>query len=138
MIGAPLYWDSSAVLALLLRENRGALAEDALASGDLHFRSSLTLAETYATLARVERAQLQTPEGIARAYEAFARAGWSDIPGQPDRILLRSLAARYALRGADLWHLSLAKTLHAELPELRLLTFDERLAAAAQAEGLAA
>ncbi|MGC8486111.1 MAG: hypothetical protein ACP5O6_10865, partial [Candidatus Baltobacteraceae bacterium] len=46
-------------------------------------------------------------------------------------------AARYPLRGADLWHLALAVDLAEELPELRLLTFDSVLDAAARAEGLA-
>jgi hypothetical protein len=40
------------------------------------------------------------------------------------------------LRGADLWHLALAKTLQADLPELGLVTFDEALAEAAVGEGL--
>jgi hypothetical protein len=40
------------------------------------------------------------------------------------------------LRGAGLWHLATAETLPSDLPELTLLTFDARLAAAAEGEGL--
>jgi hypothetical protein len=46
------------------------------------------------------------------------------------------LSSRYPLRGADLWHLAAAKSLQEELPELRLLTFDQRLMEAAQGEGI--
>ncbi|MGH2424940.1 MAG: hypothetical protein ACRDF1_01465 [bacterium] len=42
---------------------------------------------------------------------------------------------KWSLRGADLWHLCTAKSLQSELPELRILTFDARLATAARGEG---
>jgi hypothetical protein len=48
----------------------------------------------------------------------------------------RRLARSWPLRGADLWHLAAAKALQTELPELRLLSFDSRLTAAAHGEGL--
>ncbi len=38
--------------------------------------------------------------------------------------------------GADLWHLCTAKSPQIELPELKILTFDARLAAAARGEGI--
>ncbi len=37
---------------------------------------------------------------------------------------------------ADLWHLALASTLTEDLPELKILTFDDRLAEAAAGEAL--
>jgi predicted nucleic acid-binding protein len=47
------------------------------------------------------------------------------------------LASNWSLRGADLWHLAAAKTLQCELPELLLLTFDQRLYHAAAGENIA-
>ena len=55
------------------------------------------------------------------------------IDGRP---LVRSLAQTWPLRGADLWHLSAAKAMQADVPELQFVTFDARLSAAAHGEGL--
>jgi hypothetical protein len=55
---------------------------------------------------------------------------------QPDRKRLKSLAGRRSLRGADLWHLGVVLTLHEQLPEIKLLTYDSRLKKAARAERL--
>jgi transposase len=46
------------------------------------------------------------------------------------------LARKWPLRGADLWHLAAAKDLRAELPELKMLSFDAPLATAAAGDGL--
>jgi hypothetical protein len=46
------------------------------------------------------------------------------------------LAALWPLRGADLWHLATADTLRRELPDLKVITFDSRLAVASQGIGL--
>ena len=43
---------------------------------------------------------------------------------------------KHSLRGADLWHLAAAMTLKRELPELWLMTFDQRLKTAAELEGI--
>jgi len=50
---------------------------------------------------------------------------------------VRSLSSKWPLRGADLWHLAMAKSLQAELPELTFMSYDARLVAAARGEGLA-
>jgi hypothetical protein len=54
----------------------------------------------------------------------------------PDWDKIKSLSQKWPLRGANLWHLAAAKTLQKRLPELRLLTFDNRLSVAAMGEGL--
>ena len=51
---------------------------------------------------------------------------------------VKALASKWPLRGADLWHLATAKTLQKDLPELTVLTFDNRLYVAALGEKLAA
>jgi hypothetical protein len=45
---------------------------------------------------------------------------------QPDRKWIVSLSAKWPLRGADLWHLAAAKTLAEQIPEMILLTLDQR------------
>lgn len=49
---------------------------------------------------------------------------------------VKALASKWPLRGADLWHLAAAKTLQKDLPELTVLTFDNRLYVAALGEKL--
>jgi hypothetical protein len=61
---------------------------------------------------------------------------WRRINAGPNWKSIESLARRWPLRGADLWHLATAKELHAGIPELAFLSFDRRLNAAAHGEGL--
>jgi predicted nucleic acid-binding protein len=49
---------------------------------------------------------------------------------------MKKLSNKRPLRGADLWHLAIAKTIQNQLPELQLLTYDSRLKAAVQGEGM--
>ena len=49
---------------------------------------------------------------------------------------MRALSAKWPLREADLWHLAAAATLRKEFPELKFLTFDQRLKKAAAGEAL--
>jgi hypothetical protein len=49
---------------------------------------------------------------------------------------MRTLADKWSLRGADLWHLCAAKSLVSEFPELKVFSFDNRLNAAAKEEAL--
>lgn len=133
-----LYWDSSAVVSAVIpgpdhREARGWTAHSGA-----HLMSSLTWAEVLAVLYRLERDQ-EIPAPVARtAHQEIARVRWRRIEESPDWAIVQELAARWPLRGADLWHLALAKTLQQEQPRLRLLSFDRRLAEAAAGEGLAA
>ena len=133
-----IYWDSSAILAHLFGDVHGAQASAHLQSTGRHFVSSLAWAECAAAVARSRRSGTLTPPNAARALEAISSTPWVAFVGGPVPTTLRTLAQRYPLRGADLWHLALAVDLAEELPELRLLTFDSLLAAAARAEGLAA
>ena len=47
-----------------------------------------------------------------------------------------SLRGKYPLKGADFWHLALALTLKKDIPELMVLTFDNKLREGAEKEGL--
>ena len=61
---------------------------------------------------------------------------WRRIHLSPAWEDLQDLCTKWPLRGADLWHLAVAKRIQQELPELSLFTFDERLKSAANGEGL--
>jgi hypothetical protein len=88
-------------------------------------------------IARLERERAMIPVLVDDARETLERGPWRRVNVSPEWGLARALSRKWPLRGASLWHLCAAKTLHAELPELRLLSFDTRLAISAQGEGLA-
>lgn len=69
-------------------------------------------------------------------YESLEEGPWRRLYLTPDWDEFKSLAHKWPLRGADLWHLATAKTLQKRIPEFYLLTFDNRLMVAAMGEGL--
>lgn len=132
-----VYWDASAVLSWLLADANSARAERASAVG-AQLLSSLAFAEVQAVLARIERRGADAAALAARGRLLLEAGGWRELSAEPDRGVVLEMAARWRLRGADLWHLALAKTLWNERRELVLLSFDAALAAAAEGEGMAA
>jgi hypothetical protein len=73
---------------------------------------------------------------VEAALDTLEGGPWRELNPRPTRDLMATLAKRWPLRGADLWHLSAAKSFSEHLPEVRVLTFDARLKAAAQGEGM--
>jgi len=136
-MSGPLYWDSSAVLSALLQDKYSKDAAAHSHSGGLHLLSSLTWAETHAVLARIERERVLTQVLVRAAREALDTGPWRRVTISPEWKRMRTLASRWPLRGADLWHLAAAIGLKDDLPELQLLSYDAWLAAAAEGEGLA-
>lgn len=132
-----LYWDASAVISALFRDQHSEIAWNMARLNGIHILSTLAAAEVYAVIARIERESVLADVLIAAARETFSTGPWRRLHMQPSWELLEEYATRWPLRGADLWHLALAKTLQRELPDLRMLTFDQRLAVAAAGEGLA-
>jgi predicted nucleic acid-binding protein len=61
---------------------------------------------------------------------------WRRLNLSPEWEDIAQLSEKWNLRGADLWHLATAKSIQREIPELCLLTLDERLRKAAAGEGL--
>jgi len=114
--GLAIYWDASAILSVLIRDAHSARATGA---------------------ARLER-ERELPTVLADSARELVRNGpWRRLALQPDWASIDDLAARWPLRGADLWHLATAATLSRELPEMRMITFDSRLMAASTGLGLA-
>jgi predicted nucleic acid-binding protein len=133
-----LYWDSSAILSVLFSDEHSERARVQALRDGVHLLSSLAWAEVMAVICRLERERAVAPALAETAREALAGGPWRRITSSPDWQALREFAARWPLRGADLWHLALADYLRTELPELVLLTYDRRLAAAARETGFPA
>lgn len=132
-----IYWDSSAILSALLQDNYSEQALRYAALDIIHLISSLAVAETHAVLNRIKREQLIADLLIDAALEALVTGPWRYLKVGPGTAEIKELAEKWPLRGADLWHLAAAKTLQPELPELLILTFDQKLYVAASGENLA-
>ena len=132
-----LYWDTSALLSYLFVDSHSAIAQEWAATDGHHLLSSLAHAEACAVVARMTREGI-IDESDANAAQATVQNGWwRQLNGLPDRDTVSLLAQKWALRGADLWHLAMAVSLREELPELKLISFDDKLNKAATGEGLA-
>ena len=131
-----IYWDSSAVLSALFADSNSRTAQRWSGAKGVHFLSTLTFAEVSAVIYRMQREQLISVTLRQAAFEVLENGPWRRISTWPHWEIIRSLSAKYPLRGADLWHLATAKSMYAEFPELCLLSFDKRLIKAAESESL--
>lgn len=131
-----LYWDASAILSVLAQDSNTEDARRRLTAGTQHLVSSLGHAEVVAVLARMEREGRARTDEITLARKAFGSGPWRRLAGIPQTETIEALSRHYSLRGADLWHLAMAVSLRPDLPELRLVTYDARLAEGARGEGL--
>ncbi len=135
------FWDTSAVVPLLVREESTDAARAAFASDPAMIVSWLTPVECASAIARAERDGLLTQSA---ATEAFARLdelalAWREVePSSDVRDTARRLLRVHRLRAADALQLA-AATLAAERrpASLTLVTLDDRLEAAALKEGFA-
>ena len=132
-----VYWDTSAVLSSLFTDDHSLLAQYRANRDGFHFLSTMAYAETCAVIAGMLRERRIAKIAAEVAMEAFHEGPWRRVNAQPAWIHIDALPKKWVLRGADLWHLTLAKSLRDHTPELMLLTFDERLKVSAQGEGLA-
>ncbi len=130
------YWDTSAIVAALFKDEHSALASRLARSAGTHLISSLAWAEAHAVIARIERDRFLAATLVDASRNMLADGPWRRINATPAWSTVETLARAWPLRGADLWHLAAAKTLQAELPELTIITFDKPLGDAARSEGL--
>lgn len=132
-----IYWDSSAVLSALGRESHTDDALSWLSQDGVHLISTLTVAETSSVLHRMRRAQAIDDETLSDSLEVIANLPWRLFRLSPAWDDIAEAASRSGLKGADLWHLSLALTLRKrQFPSVRVLTYDVKLLEAAAEEGL--
>lgn len=133
---AVIYWDSSAILSALFEDSHSKVAVRYAGMGSHHLISTLAYVETCAVVSRMKREKILGQEPLDAALETLDRGPWRHLNISPDREIVRPLAMKWPIRGADLWHLAAAKTIQTRLPEVSLLTFDKHLEAAARGEGL--
>jgi predicted nucleic acid-binding protein len=131
-----IYWDSSAILSALFTDAHSKTAKKWADTKDLHFISTLANAEVSAVIARMKKEHVLVETLVNAAFEVLDQGPWRRIYTWPEWEIVRVLAAKWSLRGANLWHLATAKTLRKEFPELTFLTFDKRLNKAAKGEAL--
>jgi len=133
------FWDSSAVVPLLVEEPATAATRTARAADPEMLVWWGTAVECASAIARLEREALLGPPAVAESFRLLdlLASGWHEVePGQEIRETARRLLRVHPLRAADALQLA-AAFLAAERrpPTLVVVTLDDRLAAAARREG---
>ena len=135
-----LYIETSAVLAWMLGEKRGAAVQEALGAATLVVTSKLTILEAERALSRAERDSVVT-EGEAQRLRGLLRRvsdTWTRM-SLCEEVLER--AARpfpvEPVRTLDALHLATALAFTKSCPDLRVVSFDQRVLANATALGVA-
>jgi predicted nucleic acid-binding protein len=131
-----VYWDASAILSTLLKDENSQEAQKWAYRTGYHFLSHLSYSEVIAVLSRIRRERDMAEILVDAANVALENGPWRRLGIAPQWDMIKNLSEKWPLRGADLWHLSTAKGLQEQFPELQLLTYDKRLKIAAQGEGL--
>lgn len=136
-IHSVIYWDASAILSALFKDCRSEEALEWSQKEGVHLISTLSYAEVCAVIARLKKERLLADVLVEAAFEALERGPWRHLNIWPEWEGIKKLSLKWYLRGADLWHLAVAKMILKQIPELVLLTFDKRLKIAAEKEHLA-
>lgn len=133
------YWDSSALLPLLVREQASDRLASALAADAAIVTWWGSAVECVSALARLERDGALDRADLAAALARLraASAGWTEVPATPTvREQAMRLLRIHPLRAADALQLAAAIVASDFQPSaLELVTLDERQAAAAEREG---
>lgn len=134
------FWDTSALVPVLLNETDTPRRLEQIAEDPSLAVWWATLAEAESAIQRRSRERSMPPDSArtARMRLAELAAIWSEVPPSP---ALRTLAVRllrtHPLRAADALQLAAAlSVMHAGSPGLAFVTGDDRLANAAEIEGL--
>jgi predicted nucleic acid-binding protein len=135
-IQSVVYWDASAILSALFKDSLSEEAIEWSRKNGVHLISTLAFAEVCAVITRLKRERILADVLILAAFEALDLGPWRHLNVLPDWKMIKALSQKWSLRGADLWHLAVGKTLQNQIPELELLTFDKRLRIAAKKEHL--
>ena len=132
------FWDSSAIVPLLLGERTTSVVRNILA-GDRQVHVWWgTEIECVSTIARLERENID-PSIIAAAFDRLAaiREDWNEVmPGALVRETARRLLRVHPLRAADALQLAAAWVLADQSPgSVSIVSLDDRLRNAANREG---
>jgi hypothetical protein len=133
------FWDTSALLPLFVAEKESARARSWLRRDPTVVVWTLTRVELLSVLARREREEPSAARALLRARRQVLAAWeeWSEIVAvEPVRRQAERLVSVHPLRAADALQLGAALVATDLDPAgLELVTFDERLATAAEKEG---
>lgn len=133
------FWDSSAIVPLVARELQSSLCRRWLRADPVILVWTLSATEVVSALARKERDGAMTRAGFSQAKGSLARleTAWSEVT-DVDRVRARArrLLEVHPLRAADALQLAAALVATEEEPgRMPFVTFDDRLATAAEREG---
>jgi predicted nucleic acid-binding protein len=133
-----VYFDSSALVKLLLDEPDRDVAIDVWNGCDLAVASRLAYAEVCAALAAAHRNHVLDEHDFRRTWRLWQKR-WATTSAvelsSGVEVRAGELAARHALRGADAVHLASAVAVADS--DCTMAVWDRRLHAGARAEGLA-
>lgn len=134
-----IFWDSSAIVALLVAEPRSEDVRSALRADGHMIVWWGTVVECLSAIARSERLGAVTPADgdQARRELAVLRDDWDEVvPVEEVRERASALLMRHVLTGADALQLAAALTWATGRPRRHaFMTLDQRLATAARGEG---
>lgn len=134
-----LFWDTSALVPLLVREDRSADVRDVLRSDSDVLTAAVTPLEITSALWRRRHTGILTLADHERAEQKFALLStrWIEIAQFPEafEVALR-LLARHSLRSLDALQLASALVVR-RTRLLPFVTIDKKLATAARTEGFA-
>lgn len=134
-----IFWDTSAVVPLLVAEEASARTTALLRQGDAVIVWWTTALEAWSALCRREREGALSALALeqARGRLDLLSAAWHElVPTDVVREHAENLLRRHPLRAADALQLAAALTLARGRPRgHRFACLDERLARAARAEG---
>jgi predicted nucleic acid-binding protein len=134
-----LYLESSAALAWISDEVRGAEVSRAVGSASAVVTSGLTVIECHRTFHRAERLSTITEGDAQRLRGLLRRLGDSWIRmGLFDEVLARAQRPFPVepIRTLDALHLATALEFAQAFPDLRILSYDDRILENARALGL--
>lgn len=131
-----VYFDSSAIVKLLIDEPGRADVVDLWDRTDVAVTSTVAYTEVRAAIAAAHRAGRLSSEGSARAVAEWDDYWWTMYPVEVTTAVAREgghLAAEHRLRGADAVHL--ASMVVVGRPDTVVAVYDKRLRQAALDEG---
>ena len=133
------YWDSSAIIPILISEPRSAELRELSDDGGQLAAWWGTTVECTSAIARRERAGHLGPDDSADALGTLGKVAdhWIEVPPSAElRNDARRLVRVHDLRAADAFQLAAAQVASDGRPEtLEFVTLDDRLALAARREG---
>ena len=136
-----IFWDSSAVIPLLVREKMTRRMQAQLERDRHMLVWWATRVECASAISRLEREQSLSPEDVISAFDRLAviADGWNEVsPTRSLRQMAQRLLRVHPLRAADALQLAAAVVASEQRPpSLLFSTLDGRLESAARREGFA-